>query len=124
MKGYHRCRNYPWYAAPLLYQKPGHHRKKSAIDQNGIINPRRRDAETDTDDTKIDTNDTKISPNEEAILSILQRNPKATQKELCKELGVSIATVKRLTDILQKSGKLYREGSRRGGSWFVVDSKE
>ncbi len=107
------------------------YRKKAAVDQNGVINPKRRDTEIDTNDTKIDTNDTeiniddiKMSLNEKAILSILQRNPKATQKELCKELGVSIATIKRLTDILQKTGRLYREGSRRGGSWLVMNPKE
>ena len=96
------------------------YRKKAAIDRNGVIDPRKQD----TNDTKTDTNDTKMNQNEEVILSILQKNPKATQKELCKELEVSIATVKRLTDILQKSGRLYREGSRRNGSWIVVNPKK
>ena len=96
------------------------YRKKTAIDRNGVIDPRKQD----TNDTKTDTNDTKMNQNEEVILSILQKNPKATQKELCKELEVSIATVKRLTYILQKSGRLYREGSRRNGSWIVVNSKK
>ena len=96
------------------------YRKKAAIDRNGAIDPRKQD----TNDTKTDTNDTKMNQNEEVILSILQKNPKATQKELCKELEVSIATVKRLTYILQKSGRLYREGSRRNGSWIVVNSKK
>ena len=110
------------------------YRKKAAIDRNGVIDPRKQDTndtKTDTNDTKIDTNDTeiniddiKMSLNEKAILCTLQRNPKATQKELCKELGVSIATIKRLTDILQKTGRLYREGSRRGGSWLVMNPKE
>ena len=61
------------------------YRKKAAVDQNGVINPKRRDTEIDTNDTKIDTNDTeiniddiKMSLNEKAILSTLQRNPKAT----------------------------------------------
>ena len=103
------------------------YRKKAVTDQNGVIDPRKRDTDdtkVDIDDTKIDTNDTKTDSNEEAVLSILQRNPKATQKELCKELGVSIATAKRLTDILQKSGRLYREGSRRSGSWIIINPKE
>lgn len=100
------------------------YRKKAVTDQNGVIDPRKRDTETDTNDTKTDTNDTKMDPNEEAVLTILQRNPKTTQKELCMKLGVSIATVKRLTDTLQKKGRLYREGSRRNGYWIIVAPKE
>lgn len=100
------------------------YRKKAVTDQNGVIDPRKRDTETDTNDTKADTNDTKMDPNEEAVLTILQRNPKTTQKELYMKLGVSISTVKRLTDTLQKKGRLYREGSRRNGYWIIVDPKE
>ena len=107
------------------------YRKKTVVDQNGVIDPRGCDTETGTNDTETGTNDTIININdtemnrtEEAILSILQRNPKATQKELARALGVSITTIKRFTDALQKNGRLYREGSRRGGSWIVVNTIE
>ena len=45
------------------------YRKKAVTDQNGVIDPRKRDTETDTNDTKADTNDTKMDPNEEAVFN-------------------------------------------------------
>ena len=92
------------------------YRKKAAIDQNGVIDPKERD----TNDTKVEPNDT----NKEAILHILQDNPKATQKDVVEMLGISLATVKRLMNSLQKAGKIKRKGSNRSGSWLVIDQKE
>ena len=95
------------------------YRKDAATDQNGVIDPKERDTD-DTNDTKVEPNDT----NEEAILRILRTNPKATQKDVVEMLGVSLATVKRLMNSLQKAGKIKRKGSNRSGSWVVIDQKE
>ena len=84
--------------------------------KNGVIDPKERD----TNDTKVEPNDT----NKEAILSILRTDPKVTQKDVGKMLGVSLATVKRLMNVLQKAGKIQRKGSNRSGSWVVTDQKE
>ena len=92
------------------------YRKKAAIDQNGVIDPKERD----TNDTKVESNDT----NEEAILSIILKNPQATQGAIAKEVGASLSTVKRIMRSLQKSGKLRREGTNRNGSWVVTNQKE
>ena len=92
------------------------YRKDATTDQNGVIDPKERD----TNDTKVEPNDT----NEEAILRILRSNPKATQKDVVEMLGVSLATVKRLMNSLQKAGKIKRKGSNRSGSWVVIDQKE
>ena len=54
----------------------------------------------------------------------LRSNPKATQKDVVEMLGVSLATVKRLMNSLQKAGKIKRKGSNRSGSWVVIDQKE
>ena len=92
------------------------YRKDATTDQNGVIDPKERD----TNDTKVEPNDT----NEEAILRILRTDPKATQKDIGKMLGISLATVKRLMNSLQKAGKIKRKGSNRSGSWVVIDQKE
>ena len=84
--------------------------------KNGVIDPKERD----TNDTKVEPNDT----NKEAILHILQDNPKATQKDVVEMLGISLATVKRLMNSLQKAGKIKRKGSNRSGSWVVIAQKE
>ena len=95
------------------------YRKEAAIDQNGVIDPKERDID-DTNDTKVEPIDT----NEEAILRILRTDPKATQKDVVGMLGVSLATVKRLMNSLQKAGKIRRKGSNRSGSWVVIDQNE
>ena len=77
--------------------------------KNGVIDPKERD-----------TNDT----NEEAILSIILKNPQATQGAIAKEVEASLSTVKRIMRSLQKSGKLRREGTNRNGSWVVTGQKE
>ena len=92
------------------------YRKKAAIDQNGVIDPKAHD----TNDTKVEPNDT----NEEAILSIILKNPQATQGAIAKEVGASLSTVKRIMRSLQKSGNLRREGTNRNGSWVVTNQKE
>ena len=81
------------------------YRKDATTDQNGVIDPKERD----TNDTKVEPNDT----NEEAILRILRTDPKATQKDIGKMLGISLATVKRLMNTLQKDGRIQRKGSSR-----------
>ena len=80
-----------------------------SIIKNGVIDPKERD-----------TNDT----NEEAILSIILKNPQATQGAIAKEVEASLSTVKRIMRSLQKSGKLRREGTNRNGSWVVTGQKE
>lgn len=95
------------------------YRKDAVTDQNGVIDPKERDT-NDTNDTKVEPNDT----NKEAILHILQDNPKATQKDVVEMLGISLATVKRLMNSLQKAGKIKRKGSNRSGSWVVIAQKE
>ena len=92
------------------------YRKEAAFDQNGVIDPKERA----TNDTKVEPNNT----NESMILHILQTDPQVTQKDIGKLLGVSLATVKRLMNSLQKDGKLQRRGSNRSGSWIVVRPKE
>ena len=92
------------------------YRKDATTDQNGVIDPKERD----TNDTKVEPNDT----NEEAILRILRTDPKVTQKDVVEMLGISLATVKRLMNSLQKAGKIKRKGSNRSGSWVVIDQKE
>lgn len=74
--------------------------------KNGVIDPKERDT------------------NEEAILSIILKNPQATQGAIAKEVEASLSTVKRIMRSLQKSGKLRREGTNRNGSWVVTGQKE
>lgn len=81
--------------------------------KNGVIDPKERD-----------TNDTKVEPNEEAILSIILKNPQVTQGAIAKEVEASLSTVKRIMRSLQKSGKLRREGTNRNCSWVVTGQKE
>ena len=55
------------------------YRKKAAIDQNGVIDPKERD----TNDTKVEPNDT----NEEAIPSIMPEKSASNTRGDCERSG-------------------------------------
>ena len=57
---------------------------------------------------------------EERLLHVIRENPKVTQKALKEALGVSIATVKRMTTALHKAGVIERTGTNRSGEWHVL----
>ena len=57
---------------------------------------------------------------EERLLHAIRENPKVTQKALKEALGVSIATVKRMTTALHKAGVIERTGTNRSGEWHIL----
>ena len=57
---------------------------------------------------------------DERLIQVIRENPKVTQKALKEALGISIATVKRMTTALQKAGVLERTGTNRSGEWHVL----
>ena len=56
---------------------------------------------------------------EARLLVLLKTNPYIKTKELAKELGVSLRTVKSMVAILKKEGKLERIGGKKYGYWKV-----
>lgn len=77
------------------------YRKAAETDGNGVIAPK--------------ANDT----NKAVVLNLIHENPKITQKELAEKMKVSLSTIRRLMDELQKNGKIERKGSSRSGSWVI-----
>ena len=66
----------------------------------------------------------KVTSPEERVLTIMKQNARVTQKELQKELGVSLRTVKRMIAELQDKGYIViryivRRGNNRSGDWIV-----
>ena len=76
---------------------------------NGVTN--------ELDDT-IDINHDTIS-DERRLLFLLEKNPKITQRDIQKELKLSLSTVKRLMAGLQSKGKIVRIGNNRSGEWHL-----
>ena len=64
-------------------------------------------------------NGIKVTSPEERVLTIMKQNARVTQKELQKELGVSLRTVKRMIAELQEKGYIVRRGNNRSGEWIV-----
>ena len=64
-------------------------------------------------------NGIKVTSPEERVLNIMKQNARVTQKELQKELGVSLRTVKRMIAELQDKGYIVRRGNNRSGEWIV-----
>lgn len=65
-----------------------------------------------------------VTLEERAILSILAKAPKTTQKQLAAEIKKSERTIKRMMDSLREKNLLFRQGSKRDGSWVLSDPKE
>lgn len=56
---------------------------------------------------------------ESKMLEMMRQEPKITQKELQKKMGVSLRTVKRMMAELQDQGYITRKGNNRSGEWIV-----
>ena len=61
----------------------------------------------------------KVTSPEERVLTIMKQNARVTQKELQKELGNSLRTIKRMIAELQEKGYIVRRGNNRSGEWIV-----
>ena len=61
----------------------------------------------------------KVTSPEERVLTIMKQNARVTQKELQKELGNSLRTIKRMIAELQDKGYIVRRGNNRSGKWIV-----
>jgi len=61
---------------------------------------------------------------ESEIVRLIRENPSITQKELQKETGISLGTVKRILPKLQERGVLVREGGKRFGKWIIKNDEE
>jgi Fic family protein len=55
------------------------------------------------------------------IINALKDNPKATQKQLAQQIGITPDGIKYQLNQLKKSGKIQRVGSTKAGSWQVND---
>lgn len=64
-------------------------------------------------------NETGLSEMEQ-LLSILERSPTITQKEISQRMQQSLRSIQRMMKELQESGRLERAGSSRTGKWVVV----
>lgn len=63
-----------------------------------------------------------INPRLSALLALIARNPRITYAKAAEALEVSYATARRDFDALQEQGLVRREGSRKTGTWRIVDT--
>ena len=60
---------------------------------------------------------------EEAILTVLRRQPQATARNIAEMAQLSSRQVERILSKLKADGKLLRHGSTKGGWWEVVQER-
>ncbi|MBR5744356.1 MAG: putative DNA binding domain-containing protein [Muribaculaceae bacterium] len=63
----------------------------------------------------------RLSIAQREILNLLASNPSLTQKELVKEVGISLSGIKYNLSQLVKYGLLTRMGGKKSGHWVVTD---
>jgi len=61
---------------------------------------------------------------EAEILTFLNENPMANQKEIAAAVSKSINTIKIATVHLQELGLLRRDGAKKKGQWIVIEKQE
>ena len=69
---------------------------------------------------KVQNDTLKCTLEEIAVMRLISENPMITQKELVKETGKSISTVKRIMSSLQEKGYIRRLNGKRYGKWEVL----
>ena len=58
---------------------------------------------------------------ETAVLQIIQRNPRATQKQIAEAIGKSERTVKTITVNLTQKAIIIRRNGKRDGYWEILN---
>ena len=61
-----------------------------------------------------------LSTRQIAIISAIKTQPFLTRDELAKNVGLSLATLKREISILRKNGFIGRNGSNKNGQWLLL----
>ncbi|MCC8162040.1 MAG: winged helix-turn-helix transcriptional regulator, partial [Lachnospiraceae bacterium] len=102
------------------------YRRTLKTDLFGVVNPKNTgDNENNggTNGTNHGTNGTnpESATDTERLIVFIRANENITQKELAKETGFSLRTVKRMVAELKKTGRIERIGSNRSGKWEVKD---
>lgn len=88
---------------------------RAATDASGLV----------TDGPVLDNksdNNKGASSEDEALLTLLADDPSITQVRMAEALGLSRSTVALMLARLQQVGLVRREGSRKAGTWVVIDS--
>ena len=85
------------------------------------------DNNSDNKDNKDNKSDNKldgrqdVTSEEEALLALIREDPSITQARMAELLGLARSTVALMLARLQQTGLVRREGSRKAGTWVVVD---
>ena len=58
---------------------------------------------------------------ETAVVQIIQKNPRATQKQIAEAIGKSERTVKTITVNLTQKGMIIRRNGKRDGYWEILN---
>ena len=102
----------------------------AVTDSSGLApdnNSDNKDNKSDNKDIKDNKSDNKldgrqdVTSEEEALLALIREDPSITQARMAELLGLSRSTVALMLARLQQAGLVRREGSRKAGTWVVVD---
>lgn len=65
----------------------------------------------------------KLSEREQKLMSLIEKAPDLTRRELADQLSCSDSTVKRELKILSDIGLIKREGARKNGRWIITKNE-
>lgn len=95
----------------------------AVTDSSGLASDNKSDNKDNKSDNKSDNNldGRQDVTSEEALLALIREDPSITQERMAELLGLSRSTVALMLARLQQAGLVRREGSRKAGTWVVVD---
>lgn len=89
-------------------------------DNNSDNKSDNKDIKDNKSDNKLDGRQD-VTSEEEVLLALIREDPSITQARMAELLGLSRSTVALMLARLQQAGLVRREGSRKAGTWVVVD---
>lgn len=92
----------------------------AVTDSSGLAPDNNSDNKDIKSDNKLDGRQD-VTSEEEALLALIREDPSITQARMAELLGLSRSTVALMLARLQQAGLVRREGSRKAGTWVVVD---
>ncbi|MGO5268887.1 ATP-binding protein [Parafannyhessea umbonata] len=92
----------------------------AVTDSSGLAPDNNSDNKDNKSDNKLDGRQD-VTSEEETLLALIREDPSITQARMAELLGLSRSTVALMLARLQQAGLVRRKGSRKAGTWVVVD---
>ncbi|MBI5139366.1 winged helix-turn-helix transcriptional regulator, partial [Candidatus Nomurabacteria bacterium] len=105
---------------PPVFEDKGRFFKIILFRPKGVKEVIRTEAQKNVLENVLEKLGAKLNKSQADVLKILIENPKATNTELAKKMGITDRTIRRCLDHLKKNNVVKRIGPDKGGHWEII----